>query len=120
VAALVRSITAVAERAGYQVRSLPSGALSTETFLDFAPHIVLLDLIMPERDGIDVLHQILLADANARVVLMSGYDNGFLRLGAAVATFHGSERVSTLKKPFRNAELLALLQLTDAELAPAG
>jgi DNA-binding NtrC family response regulator len=111
---ITRSIRLVAEREGYEVTSLPGADRAVEIFAEFVPDIVMLDLVMPERDGIDVLQAILLTDPNARVVLMSGYDGGLMRLGSELATFHGSSRVSTLKKPFRRAELLAVLQPSTA------
>ena len=67
-------------------------------------------MIMPEKDGIDVLNDVLLTGIPAHIVLTSGYSDAYLRLAAGVAKFHESGRVSILKKPFRRNELIQLLR----------
>ena len=45
-------------------------------------------MIMPEKDGIDVLNEILLTGIPVKVVLTSGYSDSYLRLAEGVAKFH--------------------------------
>jgi FixJ family two-component response regulator len=70
---------------------------------------VMLDMIMPERDGIDVLNEILVTGIPTRIMLTSGFGDAYLRLAVGVARFHGVDQVSVLKKPFRRRELVELL-----------
>ena len=53
-------------------RSLNSSAQATETFIAYRPDVLFLDMIMPEKDGIDVLNEILLTGIPVKVVLTSG------------------------------------------------
>jgi FixJ family two-component response regulator len=66
-------------------------------------------MCMPEKDGIEVLNEILLTGIPAQVVLTSGYGASFLALAEDAAKFHGRADVSILSKPFRASELAEVL-----------
>jgi CheY-like chemotaxis protein len=109
-AGIAKVVSLIAEQLGLEVKALNSSVLATETFLEYRPDIVILDMIMPEKDGIDVLNEILLTGVPARIVLTSGFSNAYLRLAEGVAKFHDSDKVSVLKKPFRREDLIAVLK----------
>jgi len=98
--------------AGFEVRVVNDPLKATEVFLAFKPDVAIIDMIMPEKDGIDVLNEVLLTGEPARIIVTSGYGDGMLRLAKGLAEFHASGRVSVLKKPIRRAELEALLTET--------
>ncbi|MBI3417619.1 MAG: PAS domain-containing protein [Verrucomicrobia bacterium] len=82
---------------GFDVLLASSGAGALAIYRDKADEIsaVLLDLTMPEMDGVETFHEIRRLRANARVILMSGYaeKNALARLDAtALAGF--------VQKPF--------------------
>jgi CheY-like chemotaxis protein len=107
-------INAVIERIaaglGLETRAVREPLKATEAFIDFAPDVVMLDMIMPEKDGIDLLDEMMLTGLPARFIIMSGYGEAYLRLAQGVAAFHGGERPVVLRKPFRREELEALLR----------
>ena len=104
-AGITKVVSLIASQAGFETRAVTSSADATETFIDFRPDVVILDMIMPEKDGIDVLNEILLTGIPARFILTSGFGDGYLRLAEGVAKFHDANRVSILRKPFRREEL---------------
>lgn len=108
-AGITRVVTLIATRMGIETQSinLPNQAL--EAFLAFRPNIVILDMIMPEKDGIDVLNELLLTGITAHMVLTSGFSENYLRLAEAVVKFHDNASCSVLRKPFRRHELVAEL-----------
>ena len=108
-AGITRVVEMIARQLGLNVRSLNSSAQATETFIAFKPNILMLDMIMPEKDGIDVLNEILLTGYPVKVVLTSGFSESYLRLAEGVAKFHENPDVSILRKPFRREELMDLL-----------
>jgi len=99
----------IATQMGLDVRATNSPMRATETFLEYRPDIVMLDMIMPEKDGIEVLNEILLTGIPSRIVLTSGLSTGFLRLAERVAKFHDNPAVAILRKPFKRAELISAL-----------
>ena len=113
---ITKVVGLIARQLGLEFKALNNPATATEEFIEYRPDILMLDMIMPEKDGIDVLNEILLTGIPSRIVLTSGYSDAYLRLGEGVAKFHDSGKVSLLKKPFRRAELVDLLtQLSEAD-----
>jgi two-component system KDP operon response regulator KdpE len=108
-AGIARAIALIARELEFEVQvvNVPSRAL--EAFLAFRPHIAMIDMIMPEKDGIDVLNEILLTGIPVHAVLMSGFSDNYLRLAEGVAQFHDATRYSVLRKPFRRNELVTTL-----------
>jgi two-component system response regulator MtrA len=100
----------IARQLGLDTKSLNDSSQATEVFIAFKPDIVMLDMIMPEKDGIDVLNEILLTGLPVKVILTSGFSDSYLRLAEGVAKFHDNEHVSILRKPFRREELVTLLK----------
>jgi two-component system, OmpR family, response regulator MtrA len=69
---ITKVVEMIARQIGLNTRSLNSSAQATETFIAFRPDILILDMIMPEKDGIDVLNEILLTGLPIKIVLTSG------------------------------------------------
>lgn len=106
---ITKVVEMIARQLGLNAKSLNTSSLATETFLAFKPDVLMLDMIMPEKDGIDVLNEILLTGIPVKVVLTSGFSDSYLRLAEGVARFHEHPDVSILRKPFRRGELVQLL-----------
>jgi CheY-like chemotaxis protein len=104
-----RVIEMIAQQLGFSVRSLNDPMQAIAAFVEFKPDVLVLDMIMPEKDGIDVLHEILTTGIPASIVLTSGYGESYLRLAKGLAKFHQIPDVSVLHKPFRRSELVRLL-----------
>ncbi|RLB62212.1 MAG: two-component system response regulator [Deltaproteobacteria bacterium] len=92
------------ERDGYQVKTLsdPTGVTPELKKNDY--HLVILDLMMPKRDGIDVLREIRKHDKDIAVVIFTGYPN----LDTAVASMK-LDAVDYIKKPFNVDEFRAVI-----------
>jgi DNA-binding NtrC family response regulator len=112
---LTKVVGLIAKQLGMEFRALNTSSTATEVFIDYQPDIVIIDMIMPDKDGIDVLNEIMSTGIPTQIVLTSGYSEGYLRLGQGVVKFHGVEQVHFLKKPFRRSGLVALLTQTAAE-----
>jgi DNA-binding NtrC family response regulator len=92
------------ERDGYQVQTMsdPTGVAAELKKTDF--HLVILDLMMPKRDGIEVLREIRKQDKDIAVVIFTGYPN----LDTAVASMK-LDAVDYIKKPFNVDEFRAVI-----------
>jgi two-component system, OmpR family, response regulator len=93
------------ERDGYQVKALsdPTGVTSELKKNDY--HLVILDLMMPKRDGIEVLRELRKQDKDIAVVIFTGYPN----LDTAVASMK-LDAVDYIKKPFNVDEFRKVIE----------
>lgn len=57
---------------GYEVATAYNGREAMETARTFLPHCLLLDVMMPEMGGLEVLQKIREIDNDAKVVMISG------------------------------------------------
>jgi DNA-binding NtrC family response regulator len=92
------------ERDGYHVKTLsdPTGVTVELKKNDY--HLVILDLMMPKRDGIEVLREIRKHDKDIAVVIFTGYPN----LDTAVASMK-LDAVDYIKKPFNVDEFRSVI-----------
>ena len=93
---------------GYEIHEAPDGEQAARLATHVRPHLVLLDLIMPFKDGFDVLVELKSEETTARIpiIIMSVKDReeeivkGF-NLGAedyVVKPFNSLELVSRVRK----------------------
>ncbi|WP_177419130.1 GGDEF/EAL domain-containing response regulator [endosymbiont of Lamellibrachia barhami] len=71
--------------------------------------LVVLDLIMPGRDGVELLRTMAGRASTASIILISGYDIGVLHSAQKLASEQGLHVVGTLTKPIRYRELEDML-----------
>jgi DNA-binding response OmpR family regulator len=116
--ALVREMLAASlTRAGYRVVLASDGAAAIDRLSRETPDLVLTDLFMPNRDGIELLRSGRLSRAGAPVIAMSGGYAGLDMLGASEAL----GAAASIAKPFMPRELLALVRRVLGEVgADAG
>lgn len=74
-----------------------------------AADVILLDLMMPDIDGVSALRALAAAGVQARIVLVSGVDSRVLDSARRVARMQNLDVVDVLRKPFRAAQLRAIL-----------
>ena len=48
-----------------------TGALAVEKYKELKPDLVMMDIIMPEMNGIDAVRQIVASDSQARIIMCS-------------------------------------------------
>ena len=110
---ITKVVALIAEQLGIECLALNSSVDATDTFINYKPDVVMLDMIMPEKDGIEVLNEILLTGIKTKIILTSGFSDAYLRLAEGVAKFHESNDIAILRKPFRRDELIAMLREID-------
>jgi two-component system response regulator ResD len=103
------AIKRVAESLQFETRLVTDSRRAVDAFIEFEPDVVLLDLHMPDRDGLYVLNDLLTASNTTNVIIISGGGEDALKLGDTVAKLHDAKRVTFLPKPFKRAELVRRL-----------
>jgi len=71
--------------------------------------VLVLDLVMPKRDGVEILRSVASIGADTNIILISGYDDTILHSAQKLATERGLNVVGSLAKPIRIAGLEKLL-----------
>jgi len=100
----------VAEGVGFTVVTAIDHQQFQSAYAEFQPTAILLDLVMPDVDGIALLG--ILADANcqAKILIMSGYHPELLKSGFRLGDGYRLDVKGTLRKPFGSTELRQALQ----------
>lgn len=105
-----RTVARTAAALGYATELCNDAERALDAFIAFRPHVVMIDLCMPEKDGIEVADEIMLTGIPVGIIFISGYGAGFLRTAKDLARFHDHPNVALLSKPFRREELDASLR----------
>jgi EAL domain-containing protein (putative c-di-GMP-specific phosphodiesterase class I)/FixJ family two-component response regulator len=101
-------ISLVARDLGMSCNVLTS-ALQMEEDLDPGVTAIVIDLMMPGMDGIEVVRLLAERHCRATIVLMSGHDRSVLRSVQEMARTLGLRTAEPLQKPFRMADIRAML-----------
>jgi two-component system OmpR family response regulator len=108
---LLRSlIVRLLSAAGYQVTGVGTGTEGLHAALSEDHDLVILDLLLPDLPGEEVLHVLLAARPEAKVLILSSVPE----VGRRVGVLNGGA-ADFVAKPFINAELLARVRLRARE-----
>ena len=106
--ALLRGAIRVAlESTGYEVIEAADGDAGLRLHREQGADLVVVDLFMPERDGLEVIRAMRAEAPGAKIIAMSGGSSLRLDLLDAAAAFGASR---TLQKPFRPNALLTVVR----------
>jgi two-component system chemotaxis response regulator CheY len=90
---------------GYEVFEAEGGTRAIQLYKEKRPDAVLLDITMPDLDGLTALRQIRRMDPQARVVMVTGMGQQTIVMQAIQ---HGAS--DFVVKPFESARVLAAVQ----------
>ncbi len=107
--AMVRLFRRIAEELGYAVTTAHSGTEFYAAYEAARANAILLDITMPDTDGIELLGFLAQDKATARIVIISGADSSLIRSAGGLGAAHGLDVAATLTKPVRASELRDVL-----------
>lgn len=104
---------AVLKSAGHGVRIADDAASGLEAFHEISPRVVLLDLMLPDRDGLDLMQDMLAIRPDTAVIVITANGSMNKAIEAMRAGAH-----EFLVKPFDEARLLNAIDNALAEGGP--
>lgn len=115
---LARVVTSVAQGEGWQVHTCIDAEQVVETLSQLRPTAAIVDCMLAEGSGLDVLGRLASVGRDIPVLIVSGYGDTLLRLAEQTAERCGLTRIATQSKPFSAAALRSFLQ--EAAPGPGG
>lgn len=94
------------ENEGYEVRLANDGTDGYSAYLLFNPDLVLTDIQMPGKNGLELIKEIRRHDPGVRTIYMSG---DLREYWSSLKEEKEKYHVSVLEKPFSKQELMHLL-----------
>ncbi len=118
---ICETIAELAMAKGFEVATLNDPSKVIEKLAGFTPDIIMLDLLMPGTDGVELLRLMAEQVQNAKICLMSGSDARVLNSARRLGSAHGLNVVAALEKPLDiNAIRSALDSMGGAPKTAAG
>lgn len=115
IATLIKSL---AEQAGYSVKTIIDSKLIHHDRAVHDAAVIVLDLQMPELDGIQVLRVLADEEVKAGIVLVSGMDDRTRSSAERYGNERGLRVLGTLEKPFSPEDLVETLKSAFALSTP--
>ena len=102
-------VAAVAAELSYECHWVDDGRDVEQACRDHVPDVIIVDMVLPGLDGIEVLRKMADNPVDARLVLVSGHSMIYLNAARAIASASGIEDVAVAEKPFSLSELRDIL-----------
>lgn len=103
------TIKTIAEQCGFDTIYTDSALMFYEQLALFEPDLMMVDLIMPNVDGMQLIERLAELNPHAHLIIISGAGKRVVNSSALSAQEHGLKIAGLLNKPFRAAELRQLL-----------
>ena len=101
----------VAEACGWQVADFPNGtAFFSAVAREFQPDLIMLDMVMPDMDGIETIGALGASSLRCPIILMTGRLPLYTQVAEELGRARDLNIVKTLQKPFSLSELRTLLE----------
>ena len=95
------------ERAGHEVFTAPNGRVATKEYLHKTIDLIVIDIVMPEQNGIETIYHFHTQHPDLKIVAISG--GGLLDPQSYLRIAKTAGALRTLTKPFEPDKLLALI-----------
>lgn len=103
----------VFERQGYQVLVAPNGDVGVQQFKENHVDLVILDLIMPEKDGIETIRELKSLDADIKIIAISG--GGIIKPELYLKLARKFGAIYSFQKPINNDEITTFVKTLFAQ-----
>jgi CheY-like chemotaxis protein len=103
-------VVEVATELGYAASAATNAGDFRKLYEAQIPDTVVLDMVMPGQDGIELIQWLVLQGYRSRIIIISGYHPDYARSAKALAEVAGTLQVLVLQKPISLEKLRANLR----------
>jgi CheY-like chemotaxis protein len=107
-ASMLQMISDLLKRAGYHVLTAMDGVAGLQIFRTAKPDLVITDIIMPDKEGLEVIMELVQETPRPKIIAMSGGGMMDPHTYLSLAEKLGASEV--IQKPFRLQELMTLVE----------
>jgi DNA-binding response OmpR family regulator len=97
----------------YDVETTENASEFKKAYESFDPTVIVLDIVMPQTDGIELIKWLIECGATAGIIVASGYNPLYAKMAATLGTDRGLS-VSYLDKPFKIGALRNAIREAEA------
>lgn len=90
---------------GFNVATATESRLFGALFERLSPKIIMLDIFMPDIDGIELIGWLITEGFDGKVIVMSGHDPVYMQFAELYAEIKGKFEIAVLPKPFSLQQL---------------
>lgn len=102
-------VVRVATQLGYSATATITAGDFKTSYVSTTPDVIVLDIVMPEQDGIELMRWLISQACRARIVIASGYNPAYANAAKVIGELDGKMQIAYLQKPVKLAELRAAL-----------
>ncbi len=102
-------VAQVAEDVGYETRKVTDPLKFEQAYRSFDPSTIVIDMVMPEIDGFEIVNWLIEQKCTAKVLIVTGYNPVYARSAQLQSSAKGLPKVKTFTKPVSVSKLRAAL-----------
>jgi DNA-binding response OmpR family regulator len=102
------ALTKAHQRIGHEIRTAENGRKALEVHRDWLPDLIITDLIMPEKEGLETIQCVRAKDKTVKIIAMSGGGRANPNDYLEIALHLGANAI--LPKPFELEQLQSAIQ----------
>lgn len=106
----------IARRAGFKVQTTINALSFFAALESWKPAYIIIDLAMPDVDGLQILQHLSIKRYDGQVIISSGLGQRILDAAGRTADAHGLNLAGVLPKPFNPEQLRTLLRSTGSRI----
>lgn len=103
-------VCVAADEVGFITKWAVGPSAIMTTYQSFKPDVIVLDVLMPEMDGLEVLQFLREEFSQAKIVILSGSEDNSRRITESMGQALGFQVVGNIPKPFRLVLLKQVLE----------
>jgi FixJ family two-component response regulator len=107
---MVNLVADVGMTCGFEVLQYLNARAFQEALITNTPTVIVMDIVMPEMEGTELLKWLAEQGCTAPIIIMSGYDGKYITFTEHLGSVTGRHILGTLTKPFKIDDLEALLK----------